>query len=64
MQGEFRRLEDRLAGYEADVAEVIRRVLYEEQRRLGLKSPRDIQNAIEEIVEEVSERDSVGELQP
>ena len=52
------RLEDRLKAFDDEIAEVIRRVLYEEQRRLGLKSPKDIQGAIEDIIEEVASRSS------
>ena len=47
----IQRLEDRLAGYEPDVAQVIRIVLFEEQRRLGLKSPKDIMSVIESAIE-------------
>ena len=61
MAGESRRLEDRLQAFDDQVAEVIRRVLYEEQRRLGLKSPKDIQGAIEDIVEDIAARDAKGD---
>lgn len=47
----FQRLDERLASYDSDVATVIRLVLFEEQRRLGLKSPKDIQGAIEQAIE-------------
>ena len=45
------RLEDRLSAYEHDVAQVIRVVLFEEQRRLGLKSPKDIVTVVEAAIE-------------
>ncbi len=45
------RLDDRLLAYEPDVAKVIHAVLLEEQRRLGLKSPKDIVTQIEAAIE-------------
>ena len=45
------RLDDRLTAYDPDVAKVIRTVLYEEQRRLGLKSPKDIVTVVEQAIE-------------
>jgi len=49
---QFQRLEDRLPQYGDDVAAVIRKVLLEEQRKLGLKNPRDIVTLIERIIDE------------
>jgi hypothetical protein len=50
----FKRLEDRLSAYGPDVAAVIRRVLLEEQRKLGLKNPRDIVTIIERVIDEAA----------
>jgi hypothetical protein len=50
--GQFKKLEDRLAAYDPDVATVIRRVLYEEQRKLALKNPRDIVSLVEKAIDE------------
>src|SRR4051794_7827112 len=49
---QFRRLEDRLTAYGPDVASVIKRVLFEEQRKLGLKNPKDIVTIVERIIDE------------
>lgn len=48
----IQRLEDRLSAYDEDVANVIRLVLLEEQRRLGLRNPRDVITDIERIIEQ------------
>jgi hypothetical protein len=48
----FPTLEERLPAYGSDVAQVIRRVLYEEQRKLGLKNPKDIVTLVEKIIED------------
>ena len=52
---QFKRLEERLAEYGPDVAIVIRKVLFEEQRKLALRSPRDITSFIEKTVEDALE---------
>jgi hypothetical protein len=49
---QLRTLDERLAAYQPDVAQVIRRVLFEEQRKLGLKNPRDILTLIGRIIED------------
>jgi capsid protein len=53
---QLKTLEERLPAFGPDVAEVIRRVLYEEQRKLGLKIPRDIVTLVEGIVDETVSR--------
>ena len=58
---QFKRLEDRLSGYGPDVALVIRKVLFEEQRKLALRSPRDITSFIEKTVEEAAENGRLGD---
>jgi hypothetical protein len=50
-QSKSQRLDDRLDDYDPDVAGVIRLVLLEEQRRLGLKSSKDIVSVIEAAIE-------------
>lgn len=52
---QFKRLEDRLSDYGPDVAFVIRKVLFEEQRKLGLKLARDISSFIEKAIEDAVE---------
>jgi hypothetical protein len=54
---QFQTLEDRLPAYGPEVAGVIRRVLFEEQRKLGLKNPKDIVTLIEKIIDDVVAED-------
>ena len=49
---QIKTLEERLDAYEPDVAQVVRRVLFEEQRKLGLKNPKDIVTLIEKIIDD------------
>jgi hypothetical protein len=49
---QIKTLEERLTAYQPDVAQVIRRVLFEEQRKLGLKNPRDIVTLVEKIIDD------------
>jgi len=56
----FQRLEDRLPQYGPEVATVIRRILFEEQRKLGLKNPRDIVTIIEGVIDEAVAESSEG----
>lgn len=51
---QFRRLEDRLEPYGDEVASVVRKVLFEEQRKLGLKNPKDIMIQIQRIIDETA----------
>lgn len=55
---QIKTLEERLDAYDPDVAQVVRRVLFEEQRKLGLKNPKDIVTLIEKIIDESVVKDS------
>jgi hypothetical protein len=61
-QKQAKSLEDRLANYPPDEAAVIKQVLYQEQRKLGLKNPKDIVNLIEGIIDEVVGRAEQSKL--